>query len=119
MEKLEDFRLQTRDWLAENCPESMRRPIQSEHDQCWGGRNDESSEDGMTGTGEMHIRGNPADDTYDPIIPDQVEPQTTVHDERSGRPGLMPTPAWSPRSMTDSRNRHPRPFATAGSCWCG
>ena len=38
MANMEDFRQQTRDWLQENCPEPMRLPIRSEHDQCWGGR---------------------------------------------------------------------------------
>jgi alkylation response protein AidB-like acyl-CoA dehydrogenase len=35
---LDTFRQKTRAWLADNCPESMRRPIETEHDQCWGGR---------------------------------------------------------------------------------
>jgi len=39
MANLEEFRQQTREWLQENCPESMRRPIHSDKDQCWGGRN--------------------------------------------------------------------------------
>jgi acyl-CoA dehydrogenase len=39
MANIEEFRQQTRDWLAENCPESMRQPIKSEYDQYWGGRN--------------------------------------------------------------------------------
>jgi alkylation response protein AidB-like acyl-CoA dehydrogenase len=36
--EFEEFRQQTRAWLEENCPESMRRPIRSDQDQCWGGR---------------------------------------------------------------------------------
>ena len=39
MTNVEEFRQQTRAWLEENCPESMRLPIKSEYDQCWGGRN--------------------------------------------------------------------------------
>jgi len=39
MSSNEEFRQQTRAWLAENCPESMRQPIHSEKDQCWGGLN--------------------------------------------------------------------------------
>jgi alkylation response protein AidB-like acyl-CoA dehydrogenase len=39
MAKLDEFRQRTRDWLQENCPESMRLPIYSDKDQCWGGRN--------------------------------------------------------------------------------
>lgn len=39
MSNPEDFRQQTRAWLEENCPASMRRPIKSDQDQCWGGRN--------------------------------------------------------------------------------
>ena len=35
----EEFRQQTRAWLEENCPASMRRPIKSDKDPCWGGRN--------------------------------------------------------------------------------
>ena len=38
MANLEEFRLETRAWLAENCPRSMREPIKSDKDQCWGGR---------------------------------------------------------------------------------
>jgi alkylation response protein AidB-like acyl-CoA dehydrogenase len=36
---LEEFRQETRAWLEENCPASMRRPVLSDKDQCWGGRN--------------------------------------------------------------------------------
>ncbi len=36
---LEDFRLETRRWLEENCPESMRKPIKDSNDYFWGGRN--------------------------------------------------------------------------------
>jgi alkylation response protein AidB-like acyl-CoA dehydrogenase len=36
---LEHFREETRAWLEENCPASMRRPIKSDKEQCWGGRN--------------------------------------------------------------------------------
>lgn len=36
---LQDFRTEVRAWLADNCPESMRQPVQSDTDQCWGGRN--------------------------------------------------------------------------------
>ena len=36
---LEEFRLEARDWLAENCPEEMRQPVEGDEDICWGGRN--------------------------------------------------------------------------------
>jgi alkylation response protein AidB-like acyl-CoA dehydrogenase len=36
---LETFREETRAWLEQNCPASMRQPIKSDKDQCWGGRN--------------------------------------------------------------------------------
>jgi acyl-CoA dehydrogenase len=39
MSDLESFRLETRDWLEENCPKSMRTPYESDDDICWGGRN--------------------------------------------------------------------------------
>ena len=39
MPNLEEFRQQTRAWLEESCPASMRNPINSDKDQCWGGRN--------------------------------------------------------------------------------
>ena len=39
MTNVEEFRQQTRAWLEENCPDSMRLPVKSENDQCWGGRN--------------------------------------------------------------------------------
>jgi alkylation response protein AidB-like acyl-CoA dehydrogenase len=35
---LEKFRGETRQWLEENCPESMRTPIRDEGDTVWGGR---------------------------------------------------------------------------------
>jgi alkylation response protein AidB-like acyl-CoA dehydrogenase len=43
---LDQFRMEVREWLEANCPESMRTPYQSETDICWGGRNYEfQSED--------------------------------------------------------------------------
>ena len=36
---LEEFRLEARAWLEENCPDEMRQPMQSFDDPCWGGRN--------------------------------------------------------------------------------
>ncbi len=38
MSDLEDFRRETRAWLEANCPASMRTPILSDDDPCWGGR---------------------------------------------------------------------------------
>lgn len=35
----EEFRLEVRAWLEENCPAEMRTPIQGDWDVCWGGRN--------------------------------------------------------------------------------
>ena len=37
--ELENFRAQTRAWLAANCPADMRAPIERDEDHCWGGRN--------------------------------------------------------------------------------
>lgn len=39
MADLEEFRQETRAWLEENCPQSMRSPFKSDKDVCWGGRN--------------------------------------------------------------------------------
>ena len=39
MSDLQAFRQETRDWLEDNCPPTMRFPITSSDDQCWGGRN--------------------------------------------------------------------------------
>lgn len=39
MTDLETFRSETRNWLEENCPASMRTPIRGDNDVCWGGRN--------------------------------------------------------------------------------
>ncbi|MCW3847778.1 acyl-CoA dehydrogenase family protein [Sphingomonas sp. LB-2] len=39
MEDLDQFRLETRAWLEENCPASMREPVRSDKDATWGGRN--------------------------------------------------------------------------------
>ncbi|MBU6272675.1 MAG: acyl-CoA dehydrogenase family protein [Betaproteobacteria bacterium] len=38
-ETLASFRAETRAWLEANCPAEMRRPVTSENDTCWGGRN--------------------------------------------------------------------------------
>ncbi len=43
MTELEDFRRETRDWLEENCPQSMRSPVESFEDIYNGGRNPEIS----------------------------------------------------------------------------
>jgi acyl-CoA dehydrogenase len=45
MSDLEAFRLDTRAWLEENCPPSMRSPYRTESDMCWGGRNPEFQSD--------------------------------------------------------------------------
>jgi alkylation response protein AidB-like acyl-CoA dehydrogenase len=39
MSDLDQFRRETRAWLEANCPPEMRRPITSEEDTFWGGRN--------------------------------------------------------------------------------
>ena len=39
MSDLELFRQETRQWLEDNCPQSMRSPIKNDKEQCWGGRN--------------------------------------------------------------------------------
>jgi acyl-CoA dehydrogenase len=36
---IQAFRQETRDWLEENCPLSMREPVAAGEGQCWGGRN--------------------------------------------------------------------------------
>ncbi|MCE9521395.1 MAG: acyl-CoA dehydrogenase family protein, partial [Alphaproteobacteria bacterium] len=35
---LEQFRTETRAWLEQNCPASMRKPADSEDEIVWGGR---------------------------------------------------------------------------------
>lgn len=39
MSNLDQFRTETRVWLEENCPESMRKPMTDESDSVGGGRN--------------------------------------------------------------------------------
>jgi alkylation response protein AidB-like acyl-CoA dehydrogenase len=39
MTDLDTFRRETRAWLEANCPPDMRKPMKSEDDTCWGGRN--------------------------------------------------------------------------------
>ncbi|HXY90160.1 MAG TPA: acyl-CoA dehydrogenase family protein [Xanthobacteraceae bacterium] len=38
MSDLESFRKETRAWLEKNCPPEMRKPMKSEEEICWGGR---------------------------------------------------------------------------------
>jgi acyl-CoA dehydrogenase len=45
MNQPEPFRQEVRDWLEANCPESMRSPVRSDADVCWGGRNFEFQSD--------------------------------------------------------------------------
>jgi len=37
-DKQNTFREEVREWLADNCPEEMRSPMESDKDACWGGR---------------------------------------------------------------------------------
>lgn len=39
MTDLETFQSETRAWLEENCPASMRTPVRGDDEACWGGRN--------------------------------------------------------------------------------
>jgi acyl-CoA dehydrogenase len=39
MSDLDSFRTETRAWLETNCPAEMRKPVRSDSDACWGGRN--------------------------------------------------------------------------------
>src|SRR6267142_2049924 len=39
MSDLDQFRRETRTWLEANCPPEMRRPMTSDEDTFWGGRN--------------------------------------------------------------------------------
>ena len=36
--ELENFRIEIRDWLLNNCPESMRMMPDGDEDKCWGGK---------------------------------------------------------------------------------
>ncbi len=47
MSDLETFRVQTREWLAKNCPQDMRDGANSEEASCWGGRNWEFTSEGQ------------------------------------------------------------------------
>ena len=38
MSNLDTFRQETREWLDENCPAEMRKPMTADG-ACWGGRN--------------------------------------------------------------------------------
>ena len=45
MADLEKFRAETRAWLEQNCPAEMRKPMTSDGDTFWGGRNTKFSSD--------------------------------------------------------------------------
>lgn len=58
MGHLDDFRAKTRAWLEENCPQSMREPVNTDKDACWGGRNWKfASEDQKTWLERMAAKG--------------------------------------------------------------
>ncbi len=58
MTDLETFQSETRAWLEENCPMSMRTPVSIDDDACWGGRNFRfSSEDQKLWLERMAARG--------------------------------------------------------------
>lgn len=58
MDKLENFRQETRQWLEENCPQSMRGPVPSMEAHSWGGRNAQfQSEDQKLWFERMRDRG--------------------------------------------------------------
>ena len=58
MSDLQLFRQQTREWLEDNCPQSMRTPSNGSEDICWGGRNwTFSSEDQKQWLQRMAARG--------------------------------------------------------------
>ncbi len=53
-----EFRTEVREWLEDNCPQSMRNPYASEVDICWGGRNFEfQSEDQRVWLEKMGAKG--------------------------------------------------------------
>ncbi len=58
MSDLQVFRQETRDWLENNCPLSMRQPARAGDDMCWGGRNFKfSSEDQKLWMQRMAAKG--------------------------------------------------------------
>ncbi len=58
MTQSDSFRQEVRDWLEANCPESMRSPLRTEAEYCWGGRNPEfQSEDQRLWLERMAARG--------------------------------------------------------------
>ncbi|NND66540.1 MAG: acyl-CoA dehydrogenase, partial [Halioglobus sp.] len=58
MDDPEQFREETRAWLAANCPASMRIPMKTEDEVCWGGRHFEfASEDQRLWLERMGERG--------------------------------------------------------------
>lgn len=57
MDNLEQFRVEVREWLDANCPESQRKPITAE-EQYWGGRNGSfASEDAKIWYERMRDKG--------------------------------------------------------------
>lgn len=58
MSDLDTFRAETRAWLEENCPASMREPVRSEKDTVWGGRDQSAlTPDQKTWMDRMAARG--------------------------------------------------------------
>lgn len=57
MSDLESFREEVRDWLNANCPEEMRRPMESEADAVWGGKKGQYSEPQLLWLERMAAKG--------------------------------------------------------------
>ncbi len=57
VDPIETFRAKTRDWLEANCPAEMRKPLRTEDDVVWGGREAKLSEPQRQWLDRMAQRG--------------------------------------------------------------
>jgi acyl-CoA dehydrogenase len=130
MGHLEDFRSETRAWLEENCPQSMRTPMSSDKEACWGGRNwTFASEDQKLWLERMAAKGWTAptwDKAYGGAGLSRAEERVLLSEMKriNARPALMSFGIWmlGPALLkfgSEEQKLHYLPQITRGEIrWC-
>lgn len=129
MSDLESFHDETRAWLEANCPDSMRLPMKSEKDICWGGKRFEfASEDQKLWLERMAAKGWtcptwPAEYGGGGLSKDEAQVLKEEMERIKARPPLISFGIWmlGPALLkygTEEQKTHYLPQITRGEiCW--